>query len=433
MDSIAPRSEPGHLPRSSWPKDLPDMSFRRSQVAVAALFCFLGFHYGTWVSRVPYLQTHLDLSVAEVGLLLLGPGIGATVSFPLVARLMRQPGSRMLCIVSAFALLVILLALSAAPDNLAVVVVLLFLDGVALACLNVAMNAQGAALESRFARNTMARLHAVYSGGMFAAALLASAVATFDSGLPVHFLIAGLLLLGLLTVSWTGLLPREDPAGAAAETVERTGRGWALPSMVVLGLGVAMIFSELTEGAMNDWSALYLRDVTHATAEVAPLGIATFSATMALARLFADSWRARWGDRRVVLTGTALAAAGMTGALLAGGWLPALIGFAAVGLGMAAVVPCLFVAAAGHGDNALALVATAGTAGLLAGPPIIGLVAHISGLAWGMTVVAGAIALVFISVTRIRLGAGKPADETASARATTEVVGESPFDDVVGR
>lgn len=384
------------------------MSFRRSQVAVAALFCFLGFQYGTWVSRVPYLKSHLGLSTVEVGLLLLAPGIGATVSFPLVARLMKQLGSRLLCITSAIALLVILAALSVAPDFAAAVVVL-FLDGILIACLNVAMNAQGADLETKFERNTMAKLHAVFSGGTFGAALLASAVTSFNGTLPIHFLIAGVLLVAMLAVSWTGLLPSSpEPSAVEDAPAETTKSRWAIPSMVVLGLGIAMIFSELTEGAMNDWSALYLHDVTHAATSVTPLGIATVSAMMVLARLFADRWRARWGDKRVVLVGTVLAGVGLGGALLAGGWLPALIGFACVGLGMAAVAPCIYVAAAKHGPDALALVAATGTAGLLVGPPIIGFVAGASSLVWGMTVVVVAIVLVFISVTRIQLGSSTP-------------------------
>jgi MFS family permease len=386
------------------------MSFRRSQIAIAALFCYLGFQYGTWVSRVPELKTHLGLGTTEVGLLLLAPGIGATVSFPLVARLMRQLGSRRLCTVSAFAMLAVLAALSVAP-NFLVAAVVLFLDGISIACLNVAMNAQGAALEAKYERNTMARLHAVFSGGTFTAALLASGVTAISGTLPVHFAVAGVLLLALLALSWTGTLPDDAPAPVVQEAPVEKGRRWVIPSALVLWLCVAMVFGELTEGAMNDWSALYLRDVAHAATELTPLGIATVSAMMVLARLFADQWRARWGDRRVVLAGTALAAAGLTGALLLGGWVPALLGFACVGFGMAAVTPCVYVAAAKAGSNALALVASAGTAGLLIGPPIIGFVAGGSSLVWGMAVVVAAIVLIFLSTTQITFGA--PA-ETAS-------------------
>ena len=184
-----------------------------------------------------------------------------------------------------------------------------------------------------------------------------------------------------------------------------------------------MVFGELTEGAMNDWSALYLRDVAHAATELTPLGIATVSAMMVLARVFADQWRARWGDRRVMLAGTALAAAGLGGALLAGGWLPALAGFACVGFGMAAVTPCIYVAAAKAGSNALALVASAGTAGLLVGPPVIGFVAGASSLVWGLTVVVAAIVVIFLSTTRISFGARRAASVEESRPHRSRIPG----------
>lgn len=123
--------------------------FRRSQLAVGALFCFLGMQYATWAARLPAIRTRLDLTAAEIGVLLLACGVGAAASFPLVARLMRQLGSRRLAGLSALGLVVVLLALSVAP-NYPAALAILFADGVAVACLNVAMNAQGAALEARY-------------------------------------------------------------------------------------------------------------------------------------------------------------------------------------------------------------------------------------------------------------------------------------------
>ena len=163
-----------------------------------------------------------------------------------------------------------------------------------------------------------------------------------------------------------------------------------------------MVFGTVTEGAMNDWSSLYLKDIAEAGPEVAPLGIAVVSGMMVLARIFADGWRARWGDGRIVVAGSALAGAGLAVALLAGGVLPALLGFACVGLGVAAVTPCVYVAAARQGPEALALVAAMGTIGLLAGPPVIGFIASGSSLVWGMGAVAASAALVSLCATRIR-------------------------------
>ncbi|MCX4726118.1 MFS transporter [Streptomyces sp. NPDC090052] len=372
--------------------------FRRAQVAIAALFCFLGFQYGTWASRLPTLKTQLHLTEAELGLLLMACGAGAAVSFPLVTVLMRRLGSRRLASLSALCLGLLLLALAAVPDY-PVAVVIVGCDGIAVGCLNVAMNAQGAALETAYGRTAMARLHATFSAGSLGAALLASGVNTLTTSLAVHFGVAAVILLLLVGFAQTGLLTEDQRQEPAEKTARRR---LSVPSRMTLWMGCAMAFGTVTEGAMNDWSALYMKDVLKAAASVAPLGIAVVSVMMVLARIFADGWRTRWGDGRIVLTGSVLAGAGLAVALLVGGVVPALVGFACVGLGVAAVTPCVYVAAARQGPEALALVAAMGTVGLLAGPAMIGFIANAGSLVWGMGAVAAAALLVSVCATRIR-------------------------------
>ncbi|MEU6192131.1 MFS transporter [Streptomyces sp. NPDC047061] len=372
--------------------------FRRSQLAIAALFCSLGFQYATWAARIPAIKAELGLTAAEVGVLLMAAGIGAVASFPLVPVLVKRLGSARLALLSALCLTLLLLALALAPDY-PVALLVMVADGVCVGCLNVAMNAQGTALETRYERNTMARLHATFSAGSLLAALLASGMNAATSSVTAHFGVAAAVLVLLTALARSGLLEDEAPA---AEKPSSSRAGWSLPSRVTLWMCCAMAFGTVTEGAMNDWSALYLREVAKSTAELAPMGIAVFSGMMVLARLFADGWRSRWGDGRVVLLGSALAAAGLAFALLSGGVAAALVGFACVGLGCAAVTPCVYVAAAKQGSQALALVAAMGTTGLLAGPPLIGFVASSSSLVWGLGVVAAAAVVVSLCSTRIQ-------------------------------
>ncbi|MER8104176.1 MFS transporter [Kitasatospora sp. NPDC094016] len=391
--------------------------FRRSQLAIAALFFLLGFQYATWVSRIPALKTRLDLGEAQIGLLLMTCGVGAAVSFPLVAVLMRRFGSRLLSVLSALALGGVLVALSVVPDY-PLTLLVLFCDGVAVGCLNVAMNAQGAALEARYARTTMSRLHATFSAGSLLAALLASGVTAFTGTLAVHFGVAAALLAVLVVAARPGLLTDDAPAAAQdgpdqaqASAAKKDRRRFVLPAAATLWMGLAMVFGTVTEGAMNDWSALYLKDVVNAGAGLAPLGIAVVSVMMVLARIFADGWRTRFGDGRIVRTGSLLAGAGLALALLVGGVVPTLIGFACVGLGVAAVTPCVYVAAARQGSDALSLVAAMGTTGLLAGPAVIGFIADATSLVWGMAAVAVSAAVVSLCATRISWPAPEPRPE----------------------
>ncbi|MER7348159.1 MFS transporter [Streptomyces aurantiacus] len=402
--------------------------FRRAQLAIAALFCVLGFQYATWAARLPALKSRLDLTEAELGLLLMACGVGAAASFPLVAALSKRWGSRRLALLSALFLGVLLLALAAAP-NYPVALAVMCADGLGVGCLNVAMNAQGAALESRHGRTAMSQLHATFSAGSLGAALLASGMSALSSSMALHFGVATVLILLLTLYAQPTLLPDEgpdakaesepaeqpadEPLQPAEEPLKKKRRTWTVPSRVTLWMGGAMVFGTVAEGAMNDWSALYMKEVADASARLAPLGIAVVSVMMVLARLFADGWRTKWGDGRVVRVGGVLAAAGLAFALLAGGVVPALIGFAAMGLGIAAVTPCVYVAAARQGSDALALVAAMGTTGLLAGPPVIGFIAAGSSLVWGMAAVAVSACLVSVCAVRIRW--------TGSAQVTAEV------------
>jgi MFS family permease len=396
--------------------------FRRAQVAIGALFLLLGFQYATWASRLPAVKTRLGLSDAEVGLLLMACGVGAAASFPLVASLLRRFGSRALCVASAAVLSLLPLALGAAPDY-PVALVIVCCDGVGVACLDVAMNAQGAELEGKFGRNAMGKLHATFSAGSLFGALLASAMNAATSSLEAHFAVAAVLILLVLAYAQRDLLPHVQSAvevEAAPETVAQPAKKKSrlpLPTRITLWMGLAMAFGTIVEGAMNDWSALYLKNVAKAAAGLTPMGIAVFSIAMVIARVCSDSWRKRWGDGRVVILGSVLAGIGLAVAVLVGGVVPALLGFALVGLGIASVTPCVYVAAANQGSDALALVAAMGTVGLLAGPGVIGLIANGAGLGWAMGAVAISAGVVAGCTSRIRwsgsAGSGTDAGTTA--------------------
>jgi predicted MFS family arabinose efflux permease len=369
--------------------------FRREQAAIASLFFLLGFQYATWASRLPAIAVRLHITTVGIGILLLACGVGGASSFPLVAFLIRKLGSRRVSCLAALFLASCLPLLILAPGY-PVTLVIIYCDGVAVACLDVAMNAQGAALEVKYQRTTMARLHATFSAGSLCAALLASGVSKLTPGLWAHFSVATVIMMALVGYSGPRLLPGN------LESPEKEPRRLLALSRRTALLGIALALATVTEGAMNDWSALYLKGVAGTSAAVAPMGIATFSVAMVVARVLADGWRARWGDRRIVLAGSALAATGLALALLAGGVAPALVGFACVGLGIAAVAPCIYVAAAGQGPNALTLVAAMGVTGMLAGPPVIGSIASASSLEWGMGAVALSAVLVSVCATRIR-------------------------------
>ncbi|QLI83127.1 MFS transporter [Chitinibacter fontanus] len=365
---------------------------RRTQLAIATLFLVLGFNFGTWASRIPALKVQLGLSTAEVGFLLLASGLGAVFSFPITASVLHKFGSKMACMIAGGLLPLVLIGLALAPNYPTALLVMVF-EGVLASLLNVGMNAQGVKAETVGKQAIMSRLHAVFSLGGLAAALFASAMTFISDVVLWHFLSAAIILWFAVAISIGHLLLDKQEQG--------NGKRFALPTGIALWLGLMALCGTIVEGSMSDWSALYLKDVVGASLQWVPLGIAFFSVTMFIARWFGDGWRTRFGAPKMLLWGGVISGVGLFTALLIGGLIPALLGFALVGLGMAAVSPCVYAAAAKHGAVALAAVTTMGSIGALMGPPMIGFVAHETNLSWGMGLVALAAVLIAVLTPKI--------------------------------
>src|SRR5262249_27843649 len=254
----------------------------------------------------------------------------------------------------------------------------------------------------------MSSFHAMFSVGGLAGALLSSVVAAAGVGAADHVLAAALLGSVTILVARSALIvvaPSPSPV-------------FVRPTRGLLGLGVLALCALLAEGAIGDWSAVYLMDSRGASQSVAAAGFAAFSLTMAGGR-FAGDHVAPWlGGAGVLRLSGACAAGGLLLALIVKEPVIAIAGFGLVGLGVANLIPVIFSAAGrayaiapGHG---LAAVATTGYVGFLAGPPVIGLAAEGAGLPAALGIVALPWAAVAIAA---RLAGDPIPPPTAAAPA----------------
>jgi predicted MFS family arabinose efflux permease len=249
--------------------------------------------------------------------------------------------------------------------------------------LDISMNAQGLAVEHVAGRRLFNSLHAAFSLGALAGGAIAAVAIAAGLEPPAHLvLVAGGGAVGsLVAASW--LLP----AGADA----RPGSArFARPSRRLAAVGAVAFCALLAEGAVFDWSAIFMRAEAGAPDSLQPAAFAAFSLAMAGGRISADGLASRFGSATLSREGALIAAAGLAVALITRAPAPAIVGFAVMGLGLAAVFPLALRAAGADPDQAgpaLAAVSTVGYTGFLAGPPVIGLLAELLGL-------AGALALV---------------------------------------
>ena len=345
------------------------------RAATFLVFAVNGAMIGTWVAHIAWLQERLGISNTAIGLCLLCMAAGALVSMPLTGQVLGRrssaPVTRTVTLVFCLMLPLPLLA----HDPIAVGA-LLFVFGAANGAMDVAMNAHGVTVERHLRKPIMSSLHGGWSLGGFAAAGLAAAASTTGLDPRVESAIVGIALW--LAALWlTGHL-----GNASAHPPTGTGSGFALPSRPVVLIGALCFLVMMIEGAIGDWSGIYLRSDLDAGAAAAATGFAGFSLGMAIARLGGDALNERLGAGRLLSGGMALVAVALGAVLLIGEPVPAVLGFLLVGLGVANAVPLLFSAAGRVPPTgpSLAAVFTVGYTGFIVGPPLIGLLADWIGL-----------------------------------------------------
>jgi predicted MFS family arabinose efflux permease len=201
-----------------------------------------------------------------------------------------------------------------------------------------------------------------------------------------------------LLISARGLLPKAAKSGGRTVLFVR-------PSGLVLGVGCLCFVAFLTEGAILDWSGVFLVGARGVNSAGAGLGYAVFSVAMASGRLVGDRIVRALGRRGVLAGGALCAAAGlMLVVTVAQPWV-SLVGFAMVGFGAANIVPILYsVLGRQHAmpaNLAISTAATLGYAGILAGPALIGWIASQSSLNAGFGFVAALLLLVALSARRV--------------------------------
>ncbi len=366
------------------------MAPRRARIAVACVFFANGAGLASWVPHIPMVQAKLGLGPSVLGLALLAMAVGALIGIPLSGRATARLGSRTVVAASALLFFAALPFPVVAP-SLAHLVVGLFVLGAGNGALDVSMNAQAVAVEQHGTRPIMSSLHGMWSlGGLSGAG--AAALALGAGMAPLHHVALATLVLGTTTaLALTQLLP---PV-ADARTEDRR---FVRPTRAMLSLGVVAFLALLAEGAMGDWSAVYLQHTLGTTSATAALGYAAFSLTMAAGRFLGDPLVGRFGDERVVRSCAAGAALGLGAALVMAHPIAAIAGFATVGFGIANVIPIVFRAASAlrgvAASEGIAAVGTFGYVGLLAGPPVIGFAAEALTLPVALGLVVAALAWI---------------------------------------
>ncbi len=366
------------------------------QVATRIAFLIAGLGAASWAPLVPFAKQRLGIDDATLGLLLLCLGAGSIATMPASGALTTRFGCRRVISFGVVGLSAALVGLATADTGPSLAASLL-LFGAGLGAIDVAMNIQAVIVEKAGGRAMMSGFHGLFSAGGIAGAGGVSLLLSTGASTLVAALCLGLLIGALLLAAVRHLLPY----GA-----EAASRFFALPQGVVLLIGCLCFVSFLAEGAMLDWSAVFLTAVRGVNPAHSGLGYAAFSVAMTFGRLSGDRAVQAFGRPKILVTGAGCAASGLVLAAVAAAPLAAFAGFGMVGIGAANIVPILYSTLGRQRvmppNLAVAGVTTLGYLGVLAGPALIGLIARAASLATAFLCVA---ALLLLAAGGARLAA----------------------------
>jgi MFS family permease len=382
----------------------PPPNLRRARAGVTAIFFLLGAEMASWASRLPAVKAGFHLSAGELGLVLLGPAVGALVAMPATGLLLARMAPRRVTLVALVPLagLLPLIPLASRPWQLFLI---LLGWGAGVGAIDVAINTEAAQVQTLAGRRMMSTFHACYSIGGLLGAGVGALVAASGVSLGRHFLVVGAVTV-VVGVPAARAFSSALGQPASPEPVAPRRRRLPAFSWTLVALAVVSFSSFLGEGAANDWSAVYLHTSLGAPAGLAAVAYALFAGGMAIGRLAGDRLADRFGPTRLVRTSASLGAVALGAALVVAQVDVALVGFAVLGVGLSFVVPLDFTAAADLGavGPTLAAVTSSGYLGLLVGPPVIGGLAQL----WGLPVALGLMVAICVVIASLAGALGRP-------------------------
>ena len=369
------------------PRDLTvRLASTRSAVAVALLFAANGLIIGGYGGALPSIRERLDITAADIAILLFTAGLAGIVAMQIGGRLSDSIGARQVAL-TGLAILIAAATTFAFATSLPIAVVAAVLLGLGNGSIDVAMNAVGVQVEGARKRPIMSSFHALWSVGGFVGAGSVLLMATLLNLKGAAIVMPLMLLLAAAALVAFVVALRITPPTAVIEH-SKDGVKTKIPSIAWLLAIMALAFG-LSEGTATDWSALHVTDVARVDPTTGSLGLVAVSGFMVLIRLFGDRLVARFGRRAVVRFGGICAAIGYATVTLVSGLPLLLVGWALVGLGVGMIAPKVY-AVAGHigGGRVLAVVVSFGYAAFLAGPAVIGFLVAQFGLHHAMAVPA---------------------------------------------
>jgi MFS family permease len=352
------------------------------KLAIMTAFFLQPIAFGSWLPQIPGVQERLALGPAELAIALLGLPTGILLMLPFAGQLVGRIGSRN-TLLYGFPVFLALVPLPVAAPDIVSLFLLLVLLGMGLSTIELGLNVEADIIEKRGSASIMNRCHGFWSLGIMTGSLIGAGFLALHTSPALAIGLLSLLLVPIAFVVCRALPLHEVPAAEA-----QPPSSWRLPSPGILGISLFVFGITMTEGAVADWSAVYLKDVFSTSGMATGMGYVVFAMMVSVGRFLGDAAKERFGPVVLARICLSFSLAGMLLVVVAPVTAIVYLGLGCVGLGVSVGFPLAVTASADLGDRPaaenVAILSFIALFGFLVGPPMIGFVAELSGLRSGL-------------------------------------------------
>ncbi len=362
-----------------------------SHGAIGLIFLIHALPLSTWIIYIPYMKDKLALSEGQLGIALFCFAVGAVIMMPLSSIFIRRWGDGKTTAYSTW-LNCLLFMIPLFSNQFSILCLTLFLVGMSGGLMDISMNATASVLEKKSQTYIMSGCHGFFSLGAMLGSSVGGLIAATHISPTLHMIVLNILLAGFQFFLLKHYFYIKDITSPSSDRRSFN----VLP---IMGIAIIAMCLMMGEGAIHDWSTVYMKEVAGAPITQMGLGFAGYSLAMAVGRFMGDHIQEKFQAKTIIIVGGLIASIGLAIVLIASTF-SSIAGFTLVGIGLSGMVPVLFREASRIPNitaaQGIATVAGVGYTGLLLGPVILGFIAQYSSLYFSFLFVIGLIIVSMI-------------------------------------
>ena len=342
-------------------------------MATRLLFFIMAFFVGLWTIRIPTIKDQINTDYFGIGLVMATFAIGSIIAMVFANNVIKMSSARSVLLYTSI-LQAILWLPTPFISSLQMFMIFSFIFGLCYGSFEISCNLYASNLEKREKKSMMSGFHAFWSLGVLTGSIATSLFLEWDISFLNNVITYVIILLPLNIFIVLRLHVDQ------IQNTENKHSIFFIWPLLIFILALISMVNALTEGSVDAWGALYMRDFIQVDGFLIGLATVSFNIFMVIGRLSGDWIRDRIGvyNFLIILFITSIISLYILYSF--DSILAALCGFALLGIGTSAIIPIAY-SLAGKAEGidsgaAIAIVSIAVYGTFMGAPATLGIIAN---------------------------------------------------------